>query len=178
MAEHTIKCRLGPVAKTHLAADRLDAGSWPESRVVGTSNMGTTLQVTFDCDDPHAMARFWASAIGYQKEDHSDLVTNLLGLAAISAKATVEVDGGRQFAEVSACRDPEGKGQRLYFQKVPGRKTTKNRVHLDLHMGADRYEVEAARLEAQGARKLWFSDDRGSPCWTMADIEGNEFCVD
>jgi hypothetical protein len=45
-------------------------------------------------------------------------------------------------------------------------------------VGADCYEVEVARLEAQGARKLWFSDDRGGACWTMADIEGNEFCVD
>jgi len=143
-----------------------------------TSTMATTLQVTFDCDDPHAMARFWSSAIGYQKEDHAELVANLLASAAISADATVDVDGGRQFAEVSACRDPEGKGPRLYFQKVPEGKMAKNRVHLDLHVGADHYEVEAARLEAQGARKLWFSDDRGGACWTMADIEGNEFCVD
>jgi Glyoxalase-like domain len=140
--------------------------------------MGTTLQVTFDCDDPHAMARFWSGAIGYQKEDHTELVADLLRSAVITADATVDVDGGRQFAGVSACRDPEGKGPRLYFQKVPEGKTAKNRVHLDLHVGADRCEVEAARLEAQGARKLWFSDDRGGACWTMADIEGNEFCVD
>jgi Glyoxalase-like domain len=140
--------------------------------------MGTALQVTFDCEDPHAMARFWASAIGYDKEDHTELVANLLASAAISHEATVDADGGRQFAEVSACWDPEGKGPRLYFQKVPEGKIAKNRVHLDLHVGADLCEVEAPRLEAVGARKLWFSDDRGGPCWTMADIEGNEFCVD
>jgi len=140
--------------------------------------MGTTLQVTFDCYDPHAMARFWAGAIGYQKEDHTELVANLLASAAISPEATVDVDGGRQFIDVSACRDPEGKGPRLYFQKVPQGKIAKNRVHLDLHVGADLCEGETGRLEALGARKLWFSDDRGGPCWTMADIEGNEFCVD
>ena len=118
------------------------------------------------------------SAIGYQKEDHTDLVAKLLDSAAISAEATVDVDGGRQFVEVSACRNPEEKGPRLYFQRVPAGKIAKNRVHLDLHVGADRYQAEVARLEAQGARKLWFSNDRGGPCWTMADIEGNEFCVD
>jgi len=52
---------------------------------------------------------------------------------------------------------------------------------LDWHPGRERrrgYAEEAERLEALGAQKLWFSDDRGGPCWTMADVEGNEFCVD
>jgi hypothetical protein len=124
------------------------------------------------------MARFWSSAIGYEKEDHTELVAYLLASAAIGHEGTVEVDGGHQFAAVSACRDPEGKGPRLYFQKVPEGKIAKNRVHLDLHVGAALCESEAARREALGASKLWFSDDRGGACWTMADIEGNEFCVD
>jgi hypothetical protein len=33
-------------------------------------------------------------------------------------------------------------------------------------------------MERLGAHKLWYSDDRGAKSWTMADIEGNEFCVD
>jgi Glyoxalase-like domain len=140
--------------------------------------MATTVQVTFDCRDPHVLARFWATALSYEKEDHRELVAGLLASGAISPDATVDVDGGRQFADVTACRDPEGKGPRLYFQRVPEDKVVKNRVHLDLHVGAARYEAEATRLEALGARKLWFSDDRGAACWTMADIEGNEFCVD
>jgi hypothetical protein len=140
--------------------------------------VATTVQVTFDCSDPHAMARFWAEAIGYEKENHTEFVKRLLEAGALSSDATVVVDGGRQFAEVSACRDPGGSGPRLYFQKVPEGKAAKNRVHLDLHVGPDRYEAEVIRLEGLGARKLWFSDDRGAACWTMADIEGNEFCVD
>jgi hypothetical protein len=140
--------------------------------------MGTTIQVTFDCDDPHAMARFWAAALHYEKEDHSAFVQGLLDAGAIRLDDTVKVEGGRQFAVVSACRDPDAKGPRLYFQKVPEGKTVKNRVHLDLHAGPDNYEAEATRLEGLGARKLWFSNDRGAETWTMADIEGNEFCVD
>ncbi|MGH7919930.1 MAG: VOC family protein [Candidatus Dormibacteraceae bacterium] len=140
--------------------------------------MATTVQVTFDCQDPHAMARFWSEALGYEKEDHRALVGNLLDSGALPEQATVEVDGGRQFADVSACRDPAGDGPRLYFQRVPEAKAVKNRVHLDLHVGPERYQAEADRMERMGARRLWYSDDRGAKCWTMADLEGNEFCVD
>jgi hypothetical protein len=140
--------------------------------------MATTVQVTFDCVDPHRVARFWAAALGYDKEDHTGLVATLVAAGRLPAEATVDVDGGRQFADVSACRDPGGTGPRLFFQRVPEARTTKNRVHLDLHVGAERVETEARRLEMLGASRLWFSDDRGGPCWTLADVEGNEFCVD
>jgi hypothetical protein len=139
--------------------------------------MAATVQVTFDCGNPHALARFWAEVLGYEKEDHRVLVTQLLASGAVSPVDTVEVDGGAQFADVAASCHPKGQGPRLFFQRVPEGKLTKNRLHLDLHVGADRFESEIARLEALGARKLWFSDDRGGACWTMADIEGNEFCV-
>lgn len=140
--------------------------------------MATTVQITFDCHDPHSMARFWSAALGYTKEDHRQLVAQLLESGAILVNDTVDVDGGPQFADVSACRDPDGRGPRIYFQKVPEGKAVKNRVHLDLHVGPDKYEGEANRLEGLGASRLWYSDDRGAKCWTMADIEGNEFCVD
>jgi Glyoxalase-like domain len=140
--------------------------------------MATTVQVTFDCSDPHGLARFWASALHYEKEDHTALVERLLATKAIGPDETVDVDGGPQFADVAACRDANGEGPRLFFQRVPEGKSTKNRVHLDLHIGREHYEAEVERLERLGARKLWFSDDRGASCWTMADIEGNEFCVD
>jgi hypothetical protein len=90
----------------------------------------------------------------------------------------VETDAGAQFADVSACTDPERSGPRLFFQRVPEAKTVKNRVHLDLHVGPERHDAEVARMESLGGRKLWYSDDRGGKCWTLADIEGNEFCVD
>ncbi len=136
------------------------------------------VQVTFDCADPHAMARFWAAALAYQKEDHSELVESLLREEQIQPEDTVVEGGSRQFSDVSACRDPAGHGPRIYFQRVPEPKTSKNRVHLDLHVGPERYEAEADRLEGLGARRLWYSDDRGAKTWTMADVEGNEFCVD
>ncbi len=140
--------------------------------------MAIPVQVTFDCGDPHAMARFWADALGYEKEDHSELVESLVRDGAIRSEDTVVEDGARQFSDVSACRDPSGHGPRIFFQRVPEPKTSKNRVHLDLHVGPERHQAEADRLEGLGAHRLWYSDDRGAKCWTMADVEGNEFCVD
>ena len=140
--------------------------------------MTTTVQVTFDCADPHAMARFWAAALGYEKESHLALVKELLDSHRITQEDVREVDGGLQFADVSACRDPDGVGPRLFFQRVPEEKRTKNRVHLDLHVGPERYESETSRLESLGAVRLCFHDDRGGACWTMVDPEGNEFCVE
>jgi len=140
--------------------------------------VATTVQVTFDCTEPHRMARFWAEALGYEKESHVALVRQLLESGDVPREATLEIDGGPQFADVSACRDPAGSGPRLYFQRVPEGKVVKNRAHLDLHVGRERLESEAERLETLGAHRLWFSNDRGADCWTMADLEGNEFCVD
>lgn len=65
----------------------------------------------------------------------------------------------------------------MYFQAVPELKAGKNRVHLDLRSGVEDRSVEVARLEALGARQLW-EGRQGPLTWTtMADPEGNEFCV-
>jgi hypothetical protein len=136
------------------------------------------VQVTFDAADPHGLARFWAAALGYEVEDHSEVVEELLADGLLPAEATVEIDGRPAFAEVAAARDPGGTRPRLFFQQVPEAKTAKNRVHLDLHVGPERVESEAARLQGLGATFLWTSDDRGAFTITLADPEGNELCVD
>lgn len=81
--------------------------------------MTATVQVTFDCADPHVMACFWAAALGYEKESHVALVKELLDSKRITPADVKEVDGGLQFADVSACRDPESVGPRPFFQRVP-----------------------------------------------------------
>ena len=136
------------------------------------------IQVTFDTADPHRVARFWAIALHYEKEDHSAFVAQLVDQGRLPLEATAIVDGGRQFADVTACRDPEGRRPRLFFQRVPEAKTVKNRVHLDLHVGKDRIDEEVARLLGLGATPAWESNDRGGRCVTMRDVEGNEFCVE
>ena len=140
--------------------------------------MATGFQVTFDAADPHRLARFWAEALHYRKEDHSPIVEQLLAAGRLQPDEAIEDEGIRAFRDVAACRDPDGRGPRLFFQRVPERKSAKNRVHLDLHVGRDNIEAEAERLIGLGAKRLWTSNDRGGPCITLQDPEGNELCVE
>lgn len=65
----------------------------------------------------------------------------------------------------------------MVFQKVPEPKQAKNRWHLDLHLGEERRDAEVERLVGLGATRLW-DGQQGLHTWvTMADPEGNEFCV-
>jgi hypothetical protein len=65
----------------------------------------------------------------------------------------------------------------VLFQLVPEAKTVKNRVHLDVRVGADRREAEVARLLERGATELWRASQGPYEWVTLADPEGNEFCV-
>ena len=64
---------------------------------------------------------------------------------------------------------------RIDFMKVPEGKTVKNRVHLDWY-APDR-EAEVQRLIGLGATRLWDVKNEDFEWTTLADIEGNEFCV-
>lgn len=139
--------------------------------------MSTRIQVVFDAADPHRLARFWAEALRYQQEDHSGIVAALLEHGQLRNEDVVEVDGRRAFRDVAACTDPDGAGPRLFFQRVPEPKTAKNRVHLDLQVGAPNAPTEVERLVTLGASVAWTSSDRGPVTTTLHDPEGNELCV-
>ena len=61
----------------------------------------------------------------------------------------------------------------LVLQKVPEPKTAKNRLHLDFHVD-DVNEAIARIVELGGAQ---ISAPRTGGGVTMADPEGNEFCI-
>ena len=63
----------------------------------------------------------------------------------------------------------------LTFVKVPEPKTTKNRVHIDWHAPDRAAEVQL--LIGLGATRLWDVKNEDFEWTTMADVEGNEFCV-
>ncbi len=139
--------------------------------------MTTPFQIAIDADDPHRLNRFWAEAMGYEIEDHHDIVRQVLDAGHVTPDETIEVDGRLAFKTAAASRDPAGVAPRLLFQHVPESKTVKNRVHLDLHVGDERRDAEVERLTALGASRLW-DGQQGPQRWvTMADPEGNEFCV-
>jgi hypothetical protein len=138
---------------------------------------GTTIQIAVDCTDPHAQARFWAAALGYEVEDHHELIEQMTAAGHATAGDVMEVDGRLAWRDAAACRDPEGRRPRMFLQRVPEPKVAKNRFHLDLHVGEERRAAELERLVGLGATKL-YDGQLGPQTWvTLADPEGNEFCL-
>ncbi|MGG7466399.1 VOC family protein [Plantibacter sp. YIM 135347] len=135
------------------------------------------IQVTFDTADPHAQAAFWAALLHYEVERHGAFVDQLVADGRLPESGRIVIDGQSAFREVAAARDPAGVAPRLYFQLVPEGKSAKNRVHLDLPAGSAGLEAEVERAESLGATRLWRTADRGPVSQTMADPEGNEFCI-
>jgi hypothetical protein len=135
------------------------------------------IQIAVDCTDPHAQARFWAAALGYQVEDVEPLVRQMLEAGYATDGDVATVDDRLAWKNGSACSDPAGARPRWFFQRVPEPKAAKNRMHVDLQVGEDARPAEVERLLGLGATKLY--DGRlGPQTWvTMADPEGNEFCV-
>ncbi|HEX3931724.1 MAG TPA: VOC family protein [Nocardioides sp.] len=153
--------------------------------------MRPEFQVTFDAADPLAQARFWAAALGYAVPgppgvtlaDGQDPIEAWLGFLE---RAGVPAD---QRDRAAAIEDPDGLRPRVFFQKVPERKTAKNRLHLDVRAapGLDdeqrmpTLETECERLVALGATRLRRSEPdppMSKGFIVMADPEGNEFCLD
>ncbi len=144
----------------------------------------TNVQMTLDCADPHAQARFWAQALGWVVERHTAMIRSLLDQGVARPDQVIEIDGELAWRTVEAVRHPEhdairelGGTARLLLQVVEEPKTVKNRMHLDVNVGREQIDAEVARLTALGARELWKVDEPGAFHTTMADPEGNEFCV-
>ena len=115
--------------------------------------------VVFDCADPVRLARFWSDVTGFRLRP---------GLPPLDDPSWAD-------AEWLGLRPPTGGYPRIGFQRVPEPKVVKNRVHLDLQ--ADDEEATAEWIQSLGATFLWRSEDPEDPFVTLADPEGNEFCV-
>jgi glyoxalase superfamily protein len=144
--------------------------------------MSREIQVTFDCGDPAALARFWAQTLGY------DVQPPPPGFDSWDAALEAWGVPPEHRNDRSAAVDPDGDGPRLFFQKVPEGKTAKNRVHLDVRAapgleGEERMaalDAECERLVALGATRLQRLEPNSLDAGTvvMQDPEGNEFCLD
>ena len=138
--------------------------------------MSVGIQIAIDSADPHRLCDFWAEALGYEVEPtDEDFIRRMVSEGQAQESDTVMVKGELRWREGAACIDPQGVRPRLLCQLVPEEKAGKNRVHLDLRV-PDK-DAAVARLTAMGARQLW-EGRQGPHTWvTMADPEGNEFCV-
>ncbi|MEI5673964.1 MULTISPECIES: VOC family protein [unclassified Nocardioides] len=126
--------------------------------------MATLWTLGCDARDPHALAAFWAAALGYVPEPGYD-----------------EPHG-------ASIVDPDGRGPAIGFLRVPEPKTAKNRVHVDVRPAgeppwdlAERARLIRAKadalvvLGATEVREERYDDELGHV--VMLDPEGNEFCV-
>jgi hypothetical protein len=104
--------------------------------------------LTFDCDDALAVARFWAAALGSDVDEDS----------------TPE----RAYVEAAAWGGPN-----IWFRGGRGTKLADNRLHPDLR-SLTSMDEEVERLVGLGAAVVERFDD----ITTMRDPEGNEFCVE
>ena len=128
------------------------------------------VQITFDCAEPASLARFWATVLGYPPPDIDGTH------AVLQALGQAEAELGNWYR----IEDPNGRGPRLAFQRVPEPKVSKNRLHLDVKpldetVGALDREVE--RLLGLGATHLRRVTDEAGTFVILQDPEGNEFCV-
>ena len=117
-------------------------------------------ELAIDCADASGLARFWCSVLGYEVQDEDD-----------------------GFVTIGSPLVPVGKSRlgpvppTVTFAHVPEGKTVKNRVHLDVNPTDREQDEEVRRLLDLGARHADVGQT-GEESWvTLADPEGNEFCV-
>ncbi len=137
----------------------------------------TLIHIVIDANDPLAQARFWADALGYYLEDTTDLINRVLGSGHATRDDIHEDDGRFYWNDLVGIGDPSSTGPRLLFQRNPDTKADKNRLHLDLNVGNEQRDAEVERLRQVGAEFLYEIDEPAGHHVTMADPEGNEFCV-
>ncbi len=140
-------------------------------------------QVTFDAARPHDLADWWAETLGWNVEPTDEPFIRRMIAEGYATEADTMTHNGalvwRDGAAITAPADLAGLVSlpRVLFQLVPEPKTVKNRAHLDVRVGAEEVESVAARLAERGATFLHRAS-QGPHSWiTMADPEGNEFCV-
>jgi catechol 2,3-dioxygenase-like lactoylglutathione lyase family enzyme len=142
-------------------------------------------QVTIDCADPFALSSFWADALGYQPADPPDGSGTWEEWLERMGVPREDWDPGPR--PYNALVDPDGRGPRIWFQRVPEPKRVKNRLHLDLRTSdgpaasldrrKQQVDSEVQRLVGLGARRLARHGERDHYHVVMADPEGNEFCL-
>jgi hypothetical protein len=135
-------------------------------------------QVTIDCARPHELADWWAETLGWSVEPSDEaFIRRMIEAGHASEEDTTTHRGVLVWKEGAAINSPDPGRPRVLFQQAPEGKTVKNRVHLDLRPGTEDAAAVVERLVARGATELWRAS-QGPHSWvTLADPEGNEFCV-
>jgi catechol-2,3-dioxygenase len=106
-------------------------------------------ELVLDCTDPELLAAFWCGVLGYDVLE--------------SDEAGVEIG-------------PEDRRMTLVFLRSDEPKVQKLRLHIDVNATDRDQDAELERLLALGAKQIDIG--QGDVSWhTLADPEGNEFCL-
>jgi catechol 2,3-dioxygenase-like lactoylglutathione lyase family enzyme len=113
---------------------------------------------TVDCRNAFELSQWWKQVLGY---------------------VDIEGDPNEPGHEECMIRDPET-GHRLLFIEVPDEELPAKRIHFDVRPRERSREEEVEWLRTYGATEV--ADHRGkygpgSGWVTLADPEGNQFCV-
>jgi hypothetical protein len=144
--------------------------------------VGIPIGLVIDCTDPARVGAFWAGALGYMERPPP---------GGFASWAEYDLAHGISEDEANAgfsLVDPDGTGPTVFFQRVPEPKAVKNRVHVDVRashglppggpLAHEAVEDRVRALVEAGATVLYRSPHPDEDYFvTLADPEGNEFCV-
>lgn len=124
---------------------------------VSVTRVASSLRnITVDCTDALKLASFWAQVLGWNVYHDDD----------------PEVLVAPEFP-------PSREGPTMLFIPVPEPRTAKNRVHVDVTPRDSTRDEEVERLRGLGATLVEdHRNDDGTGWVWLADIEGNDFCVE
>lgn len=107
--------------------------------------------VVIDCRDPHQLATFWCALLG------------------------VEVRG--TWEQYVGLHPMKPGLPRLVLQRTEDPRPAKNTVHLDLHVPEADLAAAVQQAESLGATVVREHDENQARWRTLADPEGNLFCL-
>lgn len=145
--------------------------------------MAYSLQIVVDCINPHQLADWWAQTMGWQTEpSDEEFIRSMVDKGFATQEQTLMHKGtlvwkDGQAITAGADQGPGPDQPRILFQSSTEPKAGKNRIHWDVRLGGDSKETVRAKLEARGATFLWEASQGPHAWFTMADPEGNEFCI-
>jgi len=143
--------------------------------------MAYDFQLVVDAARPHEQADWWAQTLGWEVEPSDEAFIRRMIEEGLATEADTTTHRGQLvWSGGAAIRHPGGPDSgrsRVLFQRVPEPKTVKDRLHLDIRTGPDDTEAVVAALAGRGATELHRGQEGPHHWVTMADPEGNEFCV-
>src|SRR5262245_39482984 len=121
--------------------------------------MAYDFQVVVDTADPHDLADWWAETLQWVVEPSDEsFIRKMIAEGYAKEEDTTTHKGVLVWKEGAAIRHPDspeqGHRRRILFQQVPEPKTVKNRMHIDVWVGAEHVESAVARLTERGATVL------------------------